>query len=581
MDEAPTRKLAVLLHADVVGSTSLVQADETIAHQRMRDAFRRFAEIIGLNGGTTHEIRGDALVAGFSSASDAVAATLAFQAANARHNVELPDEIRPAVRVGIALGEVLIADGTVTGEGIVLAQRLEQLAEPGGVCIQGAAYDTVPKRLAFAYESLGEQRLKGFEEPVRVYKVRRKATDERTDATHPEHRASASKPSIAVLPFNNMSGDREQEYFSEGITEDIITELSRSTEFLVIARNSSFQYKGQSVDIPSVGRKLGASYVVEGSVRRAGNRVRITSQLIDAEGGSHLWAERYDRELDDIFAIQDDVVRSITAAVLGRVSEEVVARAARKPTASLSAYELTLRARWLAKENYADESLLAMYDRAIELDPNYTRAYVYAANHHAYSWLGLARPPEQAKERALSYMDRALVIESFDGATHAVAARVYMMVSELALARKHLASAVALAPHDAAVMHAAGVVTGYVGGHDTARIWLERLRALDPHPGDAQRELIFDNEYMSGRYDEAVQMFVGWRQPPWHMHAELAASYGQLGRLDEAAQAKRQAELQCPAADPLPTLRRHLTMCAEQRDAEHWRDGYLKAGFQI
>ena len=376
MEEGPSRKLAVLLHADVVSSTELVRLDETLAHQRIQDTFRRFSEVIASHGGIVNEIRGDALVAEFSKASDAVAAAVDFQAANTDHIEQLADDIRPAMRVGIAMGEVVIADNTVTGEGVVLAQRLEQLADPNGICLQDAAYQTVPKRLPFEYESLGENQLKGFEEPVRAFKVRHKAAVGETESTQTSNVVSTTKPSIAVLPFNNMSGDQEQEYFSEGITEDIITELSRSNHFLVIARNSSFQYKAHSVDFPTVGRELGASYVVEGSVRKAGNRVRITSQLIEAQAGNHLWAERYDRQLDDIFAIQDDVVQSITVAVLGRVSEEVVSRAARKTPTSLSAYELLLRAIWLSKENYADESALAMYDRAIALDPNFTRAYV-------------------------------------------------------------------------------------------------------------------------------------------------------------------------------------------------------------
>ena len=239
MAEEPTRKLAVLLHADVAGSTALVQANETLAHQRIQDTFQRFSETIVDHGGIAHEIRGDALVAELSKASDAVSASLEFQEENAKYVEGLPDGVRPVVRVGIAMGEVVIADHTVTGEGIVLAQRLEQLAVPGGVCIQGAAYDTVPKRLPFTYQDLGVCKLKGFEEPIRAYSVHT-ASDVVTKRLRTSAAAgSTNKLSIVVLPFTNMSGDVEQEYFSDGITEDIITELSRYRELLVAARNSA------------------------------------------------------------------------------------------------------------------------------------------------------------------------------------------------------------------------------------------------------------------------------------------------------------------------------------------------------
>jgi len=295
-----SRQLAVIVHADVVGSTTLVQQDETIAHQRIQSAFQRFSEIIETYGGSTRELRGDALVAEYERASDAVAAALAFQLSNTTHNASLDDEIRPELRIGIALGEVVIADDTITGAGVVLAQRLEQLADTGGVVVQGSIAETVPGRMPFTFDNLGEQNLKGFEQPVRAFAVTLEAGKAmpapearaaRPNAT-PEPRPDANKPSIAVLPFNNMSNDPEQEYFADGIVEDIITALSHIKQWRVVARNSSFVYKGQSVDIRDVAEKLGVRYVLEGSVRKGGNRVRITGQLIDAESGTHLWANR-------------------------------------------------------------------------------------------------------------------------------------------------------------------------------------------------------------------------------------------------------------------------------------------------
>jgi adenylate cyclase len=346
--QTPVRKLAVLLHADVIGSTTLVQINETLAHERIQDTFRRFSQTISSYDGIAHEIRGDALVAEFARASDAVSASMAFQVANTTHNEQISDDIRPALRIGIAMGEVVVADNTVTGGGVVLAQRLEQLAEEGGTCIQGAAYETMPKRLPFDYKNLGEQHVKGFDEPARVYAVSLKpggVIPEPQTMFRPETSAPdlPEKPSIAVLPFNNMSSDAEQEYFSDGITEDIITELSRFRSLFVIARNSSFTYKGQSVDIRKVGHELGVRYVLEGSVRRAGESVRITAQLIEAQSGSHCWAERYDRKLDDIFAVQEEVSRTIAATLLGRVEQDRLELAKMSRPENLAAHDYLLR----------------------------------------------------------------------------------------------------------------------------------------------------------------------------------------------------------------------------------------------
>jgi class 3 adenylate cyclase len=275
------RKLAVILHADVVDSTGLVQKNETVAHQKIQEAFQRLSRFITSYGGVAHEIRGDALVAEFARASDSVCAALAFQADSASGNGEFTDNIQCKIRIGISLGEVVIADGTVTGGGVVMAQRLEQLAEPGGVVVQGTVSETVPVRLPFSFTSLGEQILKGFEQPVRAFTAVKtpggilpepelKNADPGTsggsaDTDSKPALPEKNRPSIAVLPFTNMSGDPEQEFFSDGITEDIITEFARFNDLFVIARNSSFVFKNQSVDITEVGHKLGVEYVVEGS----------------------------------------------------------------------------------------------------------------------------------------------------------------------------------------------------------------------------------------------------------------------------------------------------------------------------
>ena len=268
--------------------------------------------------------------------------------ANVTHNQELADEIRPVVRVGIAMGEVVVADNTVTGEGIVLAQRLEQLAGPGGVCIQDAAYQTVPKRLPFKYENLGERELKGFDEAIRVYSVQQASQTTTSGAVSKARPTSVEqelpdKPSIAVLPFTNMSADPEQEYFADGMAEDIITALSNLSALTVIARNSTFAYKGKSVKVQVIAADLGVRYVLEGSVRKSAQRARISAQLIDATNGHHLWAERYDRELADIFDVQDEITRNIAIALQVQLSAGEHAQIWQGGTRNFEAWQCQMR----------------------------------------------------------------------------------------------------------------------------------------------------------------------------------------------------------------------------------------------
>ena len=416
-----TTQLAAIVHADVMGSTALVQRDETIAHDRIRDAFQRFSEIIQAYGGTPQEVRGDALLATFSRASDAVSASLSFQTGNTHHNETLDDDIRPEVRIGISLGEVVIADGTLTGPGVVMAQRIEQLAEPGGICIQGTAYETIPRRLVFEYSSLGEQQLKGFDKPVHVYGVKPKLGEEipgpdplpptkaafgrrvliaaiaitlifvdgltawikpwqpEVERADPDEMAFAlpDKPSVAVLPFDNLSDDEEQEYFADGVTEDIITDLSKISGLFVVARNSSFTYKGQPVKVRQVAEELGVRHVLQGSVRRADEKMRITARLVDAVKGNQIWAERFDRELKDVFAVQSEVARQVAKALAVTLKANENERLFQKYTASIDAYDLFLQARRTVDDPSKDNILRGekMFARVIELDPNFAGGY--------------------------------------------------------------------------------------------------------------------------------------------------------------------------------------------------------------
>jgi TolB-like protein/Flp pilus assembly protein TadD len=390
------------------------------------------------------------------------------------------------------------------------------------------------------------------------------------------------KPSIAVLPFTNLSADPEQEYFSDGITEDIITELSRFRSLFVIARNSSFHYKGQSPKVQDVGRDLGVQYVVQGSVRKAGSRLRISAQLVEAETGNHLWAERYDRELEDVFAVQDEVVQAIVAAIPGRIDEAAVRRARYKPTENLTAYDCLLRGEWYTRSDFAHRDAIAMFAKAIEIDPQCARAHVRLASYHGASIFNHGAPAEEAERKARSHAEQALAIDDGDSLAQSIAAVVYLICGEHDLARRHIERAIALNPNDPYVALRAGVVEPYLGNHADALRWMRTGMRLDPHFPDPHRENLFDAFYMARDYEQAVRVAREWPNPPHHIYAVLAAVYAQLGRMDEARDAVAMYQRERPKNSEFASLlAAHLKMCARQEDADHWLEGYRKAGFDV
>ena len=594
MADTPPRKLAVLLHADVVSSTALVQANETLAHQRIRDAFRRLSEVIKGRGGTVHEIRGDALVAEFSRASDAVEAALSFQSANIVHLDDLSDGIKPVVRVGIAMGEVVVADETVTGEAIVLAQRLEQLAEPGGVSIQGAAYDTVPGRLPFDFEDLGEHVLRGFNKPIRVYAARpsQSLADQAEVAVSSEVVPSASpqRVSIAALAFTNMSRDAEQEFFCDGLTEDIITELSRFSFLSVISRHSSFAFKGEKVDIKEVGEKLGVHYVVEGSVRRIGNRIRVTAQLIETGTGNHIWAERYDRELDDIFEVQDEVTRAIVAIIAAQLGKTVSDRAARKHPASIKSYEHFLQGNQLYAQFNPDDNITALecYKRAIELDPEFAPAYAGLANtyntDHLVGWRrlkdGLAHGLENAKEALKRDGNNALARISL--------AWVYIDQGRWDDAELEFDRVLSLNSGDADILAELGMAQNTLDNFDVGISLLEEAVRLNPLAPEHYQRWLGAGYYQAKRYRDAVTTLRAGRIDGW-TYGWLAASYARLGEDGRAQQSlrnfvdQRREELEkagIPADSTAELLGNYKVNFRYEEDWEHFIEGLRMAGLR-
>lgn len=574
------RKLAVMLHADVVGSTNLVQKDEALAHERIRDAFRRFANTARTYGGLPHELRGDALVVEFERASDAVSAALAFQRENAERNATLDGAIRPVLRVGIGMGEVVIADHTVTGAGVVLAQRLEQFAEPGGICIQGAAYETIPRRLPFHYEPLGEREVKGFEEPVRAYRVaqapghaipaaerrlRFKTTSlavailglillitaalawlrpwERIEAPASVERMAfplPDQPSIAVLPFANLSGQPEQEYVSDGLTENIITVLSQVPGMFVIARNSTFVYKGTIVTSQRAAEELGVRYVVQGSFQRESDQIRVHAQLIDALTGRHVWSARFDRTFAGIFALQDDVTQHIVSALEVKLTEEQKARLAWRYTNNVAAYDHFLRGqqhffRYTEEDN---ESARALYRQAIDLDPAFSRAYGALAFTYAHAfrrgWYG---PSERPLERAAELIEQALAIDSSLPQLHWTQAyiRVYQRQHEQAI--EALEKATDLDPNYAQAYGLQGWVYVLTDRPGEAIAIVGKALRLSPY---SQAELFLtlgEAYYWTGRYGDAattLKKAIEYNHNHLHNHIYLAATYVQMGRRQDA-----------------------------------------------
>jgi len=561
------RKLAVILHADVVGSTSLVQQNETLAHERIQAAFSSFSQTIIAYGGITHEIRGDALVAEFNRASDAVPAAIGFQTLNEESNSVLNDDIQPQLRIGISLGEVIVADNTLTGTGVVLAQRLEQLAEPGGVVVQGSVSETVPIRMPFDFESMGEQMLKGFEQPVRAFSVvlqpgellpapEAKEPPQTGGASDPQVQSRLSleswealigeplelpdMPSIAVLPFQNMSADPEQEYFADGISEDITTSLSRRSKLFVIARNSSFAYKGHSVDVRQIGRELGVSHVLEGSVRKAGNRIRVTAQLVETQNGNHLWAESYDRYLDDIFAVQDEITRSIVVELSVNLIAGEIDRLYAAGTSNVEAWDLVNKACVLVDSQTPSEVKTAgrLLKRALDLDGNYAAAWIELGwvywNDAGNSW---KLESQQSWQLAFDAANKAIELEPGNPHGYGLLGHVYMSHGEVDLALEMSAKAIDLAPGDSYSLAMRGDILIEAGRIDEGISALRKAIRLCPFPPAWFLFLLGMGFHINSENDlalSAIEQSIKREPGAFIPTLWLASVYIETGRKDEA-----------------------------------------------
>ena len=554
------RKLTTILAADVVGYSRLASADEEGTVSRLRALRQELVDpLVTANGGRVFKETGDGRLAEFASVVGAVRCALNVQQAMTARNANIAPDKRIEFRVGIHLGDVIVeSDGDLMGDGVNIAARLEGICEPGGICLSEDAYRQVRDRVDAAFTDLGDTELKNIARPVRAYSVTLGANTTKSTPISPlesgEALALPDKPSIAVLPFTNMSGDADQEYFADGVVEDIITGLSRIKWLFVIARNSSFVYKGKAVDVKRVGRELGVRYVLEGSVRRAANRVRLTGQVVETETGRHIWAQRYDGTLDDIFTLQDEVTMSVVAAIEPSLRQAEIERVKRKRPDSLHAYDLVLRALadGRASLSMPDTAAMALrfLDRAIELEPDYALAHAYAAacNHTLYLRGGL---PEERRLAAIRHA-RAGIARGQDDAMALTMSGFVIGMDEhdRAAALQAFEAALALSPSTAFTYMAGSVIFGWAGQAERAIEWAERalrLNPLDPMQWYSCHGLTLAHFALGHDEEAATAARRGIQYNPGMSigHMLLAAPLSRLGRLDEArATAARVMELQ-------------------------------------
>jgi adenylate cyclase len=591
MEKDPlSRKLAVILHADVVGSTSLVQKNEALAHQRIQAAFHQFSETINSYSGITRELRGDALVAEFERASDAVTAALAFQGLNEELNATLDDDIKPQLRIGISLGEVIIADNTLTGAGVVLAQRLEQLADTGGVVVQGSVSETVPTRMPFDFESLGEQMLKGFDQPVRAFAARLQSGKElpAPEVTATPHFADPKglqvpdKPSIAVLPFTSMSNDSEQEFLADGITDDIITNLSRFRDLFVIASNSSFVYKGKAVNVQDVSRELGVRYILEGSIQKSKGEIRINAQLIEGSTGSHLWAERYQRHVEDIFELQDEVVGLIVGSLAtgygGRLRKAWQRRGSENP----KAFDSFMRGMDLIDNFTPEDNRRAKeyFEESIRLNPNYGKAYSKLAWVYILDAVeGWDNDYENSMAKGLEAATRGLELEDEESWVHWVLGVCHFYALQHDLGIAEFERAIELNPNDADVLADAGYYFTYAGKAEEGAELIYQAMRINPHYPEYYLVQLGQVLFDAHKYEEAIATFAQLRNVETPVSClYLAASQAAIGKTDKAKEAIDRVLKHDPEATIEKWTQPKMHPYNNPEDAEHFGQNLRKAG---
>jgi adenylate cyclase len=579
----PERRLAAVLAADMVGYSRLMEVDESGTLARLKTHRLELIDpVIAKNRGRIIKTTGDGLLVEFQSVADAVLCAAEVQRRMARRNADVSPARWIQFRIGINLGDVIVEDNDIFGDGVNVAARLQVLAEPGGICISGAVRDQVGDRLdEIAFEDLGEQSVKNITRPIHVFRVRLESatiaaleSSKETSAAH-----VTRKPSIAVLPLVNMSGDPEQEFFADGLTEDIITELSRFRDLLVISRNSTFVHKGKAVKVQEVARELGVEYVLEGSVRKVGDRVRVTVQLIDAQTDRHVWAERYDRKLEDIFAIQDEVTGAIVATLPGRVEAATQERVKRKRTDNMAAYECVLAAKVLHHRSQRDANAEAqsLLDRAIALDPNYAHAHAWKACVLGQTWIyGWCADRDATFQQVADELQIALRLDDNDSDVHRILAAVNLTRDDHDKAMYHQERALALNPNYDLVVVQQGELLTWLGRPEEGVDWIRKAMRLNPYHPERFWNHLGRALYCTEKFAEAAEAFARITRPDHTHHAFLAAIFAQMG--NSVAAAAHAAEV--VKLEPAFSVAGYLATQHYKQEADRSRHeaGLLKAG---
>ena len=620
------RRLAAILSADAVGYSRLMAEDEEGTARTLAACQHLISDLVGQHGGRVVDAPGDNLLAEFPSVVDAVRCAVRIQEEMASRDTDLPAQRRLRFRIGINLGDVLVEGKQIVGDGVNVAARLEGLAEPGGICLSGTAFDQVEGKLPLRFEAAGEQMLKNLPRPIRVYRIRSGSSDREKargrrrggmrravvavaavgglavaavwlgtqwDTAAPDFGAEAlfalpRGPGIAVLPFTNMSGDPEQDYFADGLTEDILTALSRFPQLRVIGRNSTFRYKGQAVDTRAVGKELGVRYVLEGSVRRAAREVRVTAQLLDAATDTHLWAETYDRDLTaaHLFDIQDDIQQKVVASIAdayGIIARNGLEQGKARGTASLDSYECVLLALEYNALHTAAAHLRARdcLTRVVEEDPSYADAWAELAymnreeHHHGFN------RREGSLDRALAQAREAVRLDPTSPLAHLALALAHWSRGELDGFQAAAERSLALNPNDTQVLVTVGGNMARAGDWDRGVALVEKAMELSPfHPGWPYLTLFYDH-YRKGEYVAALEDAQRVNMPElWETYAALAQVYGQLGQAEQGQAAVAQL-LELYPDFPAMAWNEYRKNHLFDEDIERLVEGLRKAGLEI
>ncbi len=588
VEERINRRLAAVLAADVVGYSRLMEADEAgtlAALKRHREAI--FDPAVIAHNGRIVKLIGDGVIAEFGSVVDAVNCALSVQRSGASTLDQSATQSTIVVRIGINLGDVIIEGDDIYGDGVNIAARLEPLAEPGGVCVSSIVNESVGNRIDVRFNDSGEINVKNIDRPIRIWKWHPSTTPDLAKPAGKKPEPNVTTASIAILPFTNMSGDPEQEYFSDGITEDIITDLSKIAGLTVIARNSSFTYKGRSVDIREVGKELGVRSVLEGSIRRASNRVRITAQLIDANNGAHLWADRYDRDLTDIFEVQDDVTRRIVDALKVKLSPAENMRLADSGTPNIEAYDCYLRGREVMAVNPKNrerfEQSTKFYMRALELDPTYSQAYAGLSMAYGLDYQNRwTDNPDLSLGLAKHNAEQAIEKNSKDPFARLVAAWTAILEKDLDRAKSEADTALSLNPNYSGAYLILGHIQTLSGRPLEAIPALERATRLDPAFRSTHLHFLGMAYLLAGKYETAAALLrerILLMPGTDFSRVLLASALGHLGDGDEA----RCVWKELKEINPKYSFGEHYARQPFQRqeDVQGIVDGLAKVGLSI